>query len=53
MGTQVLSTLPACTHFKFIIHAYLYALYVKGWVRTLVKVKMREFHLKKITCGHF
>ena len=45
LGTQVLSTLPACTHPKYTIPAYLYALYAKAWVRTLVKVKRREFHL--------
>ena len=53
LGTQVLSTFLVYTHSKLIVPAYLYALYVKGWVRTPVKFKRREFHLKKVTCGHF
>ena len=53
LGTQVLSTLPAGTHPMFTKAASMDALYVKGQVRPSVKGKMREFHLKKVTCGYF
>ena len=46
-----LSLLPAGPHPLFRVPAYLYALYVKGRVRTPVKVKRRNFYLKKLTLG--
>ena len=45
--------LPAGTHLLFTRSASKDALYLKGQVRPSEKVKMREFHLQKLTCGHF
>ena len=46
-----LSLLLAGPHLLFRISAYLYALYVKGRVRTPVKVKRRNLYLKKLILG--
>ena len=43
--------LPAGLHVLFKLYAYLYALYVKGRVRTPVKVKRRNLYLKKLILG--
>jgi len=52
-GRRFSLALPAGTLTMFTKVASLDALYVKGQVRPSVKGKMREFHLKKVTCGYF
>ena len=46
-----LSLFPAGPHPLFILPAYLHALYVKGWVRTPVKVKKAQVYSKKTHFG--
>ena len=52
-GRRFSLALPARTLTVFTKVASMDALYVKGQMRPSVKGKMREFHLKKVTCGYF
>ena len=52
-GRRFSLALPTGTLTMFTKAASMDALYVKGQVLPFVKGKMREFHLKKVTCGYF
>ena len=47
MFPHFLLLLPMVPHSMFVLLAYLPTLYLKGWVRTLVKVKKAQVYLQK------